>query len=173
MDDKKYAFLMISFDTPELIQDIQNNIPERELYIDETDTTNKYGIEKDTHVTLVPKLDNNTDINEIKKYLKDIKRYKTILTNISVFKSDKYDVLKCDASSVLLHDTNSDIVKNFKTYSDYDEYHPHVTIAYLKSGMSDKYVKDYLPKLIVLEPKSFIYSYYDNNGKHKNIKFID
>lgn len=35
MDDKKYAFLMISFDTPEFVKDLQNKIPEDELYTDD------------------------------------------------------------------------------------------------------------------------------------------
>ena len=101
MNDKKYAFLMISFDTPEFVKDLQNKIPEDELYTDDN-RPHDYGLEKETHVTLVPCLDNDTKLNDIKKYLKEISRYKTILTNISLFKNDDYDVLKCDAQSVLL-----------------------------------------------------------------------
>ena len=112
MDDKKYAFLMINFDTPEFIKDIQNKIPKNELYTDK-DSENDYGIENKTHVTLVPCLDNDTNIEELKKYLKDISRYKTILTNISLFKNDDCDVLKCDAQSVLLKDTNKAITDTF------------------------------------------------------------
>ena len=172
MDDKKYAFLMISFDTPEFVKDLQNKIPEDELYTDDN-SPHDYGLEKETHVTLVPCLDNDTKINDIKKYLKEISRYKTILTNISLFKNDDYDVLKCDAQSVLLKDTNKNITEEFPTHSEFKDYHPHLTIAYLKSGMGDKYVKDYLMPLVILEPKSFLYSFYDNKGNFKQVSFTD
>ena len=108
----RQAFLMINFDTPDIISKIQKSIPEEELY---TDGSADYGIESETHVTVVPCLKNDTDLGLLKTYLKDISRYKTILTNISVFKNEDYDVLKCDAQSVVLKDTNSKIVKDFET----------------------------------------------------------
>ena len=172
MDDKKYAFLMIKFDTPEFVKDLQSKIPNDELYFDD-ESTNDYGIEKETHVTLVPCLDNNTDIVKIKKHLKDISRYKTILTNISLFKNDKYDVLKCDAQSVLLKDTNKSITDEFPSHSEFKDYHPHLTIAYLKSGMGDKYVKDCLMPLVILEPKCFLYSFYNKKGDYEQLSFTD
>lgn len=172
MDDKKYAFLMINFDTPEFIKDLQNNIPKDELYFDE-DSINDYGLENETHVTLVPCLDNDTDIKKLKKHLDKISRYKTILTNISLFKNDKYDVLKCDAQSVLLKDTNKSITDEFPSHSEFENYHPHLTIAYLKSGMGDKYIKEYLMPLVILEPKYFSYSFYDKRGKPKYLKFTN
>ena len=166
----RQASLMINFDTPDIISKIQKSIPEEELY---TDGSADYGIENETHVTVVPCLKNDTDLGLLKTYLKDISRYKTILTNISVFKNEDYDVLKCDAQSVVLKDTNSKIVKDFETQSEYPNYHPHVTIAYLKSGMADKYTKEYLMPLVILEPKEFHYSYYDKEGNHKDIKFVN
>jgi hypothetical protein len=41
----------------------------------------------------------------------------------------------------------------------------------MKRGMADKYLKDILPKLIYLEPVNFHFSYFDENGNQKNIKF--
>lgn len=172
MDDKKYAFLMIKYDTPEFIKELQNNIPEDELYKDD-ESDNDYGIEKETHVTLAPCLDNNINLGKIKSHLKEIHRYKTILTNISLFRNDKYDVLKCDAQSVVLKDTNKSITDEFPTHSEFKEYHPHLTIAYLKSGMGDKYVKDCLMPLVILEPKCFLYSSYDKKGRFKQIEFTN
>lgn len=164
MEDK-FAFLMIDFDTPELISDLWNKIPEEELYTEVDNRGNKYGREEKTHVTVVPCLDNDVSIEELKKHLKEIGRYKTILTNISLFKNENYDVLKCDAQSVLLRDTNNSILSEFPSHSEFTEYHPHVTVAYLKSGMGDKYVKDCLMPLVILQPKEFHWSYYDKDGK--------
>lgn len=164
MEDK-YAFLMIDFDTPQLITDLWKTIPEEELYTEEDNRGSKYGIEKETHVTVVPCLDNDISLEELKKHLKEIDRYKTILTNISLFKNEDYDVLKCDAQSVVLKDTNSSILSAFPSHSEFKEYHPHVTVAYLKSGMGDKYVKQCLMPLVILEPKAFHWSYYNADGE--------
>lgn len=82
-------------------------------------------------------------------------------------------MLKCDAQSVLLKDTNKNITEEFPTHSEFKDYHPHLTIAYLKSGMGDKYVKDCLMPLVILEPKSFLYSFYDNKGNFKQVSFTD
>ena len=34
MDNKRLAFLMVDFETPEFIKELQNKIPEDELYTD-------------------------------------------------------------------------------------------------------------------------------------------
>ena len=41
----------------------------------------------------------------------------------------------------------------------------------MKQGMTDKYLKKILPKLIHLKPKNFHFSYVDKNGNEKEIKF--
>lgn len=166
---REYAFLMIEYDKPEFISDIQDKIKENELYIEEEN--NDYGIEKESHVTLVPCLNNNVDLVSLKKHLKDISEYDAILTDISKFECDKFDVLKCAVKSHNLMETNKDIVKKFETHSEYKEYQPHMTIAYMKHGMADKYLQTILPKLIYIKPKNFHFSYVDKNGNEKDIKF--
>lgn len=166
----KYAFLMIRFDTPETIKDIQDKLSDEDLYTSEDENDmNNYGIEDDTHVTLAPCLDNDIDIDKLKSLLKPLDEYSIILTNISKFQSDKYDVLKCDAASTSLFNSNTEILKHFKSHSEHKEYHPHATIAYVKKGVADKYLKDVLDKLEVLTPKEFHFSYYDDNGNAKDI----
>jgi 2'-5' RNA ligase len=164
-DSDKFAFLMIDFEMPEFIKELQKSIPEIELYKDEN-SENDYGLEKETHVTVVPCLDNDINLDDLKKLLKPLKEYNTILTDISLFKND-YDVLKCNASSMTLFETNKNILSKFKSHSEYKDYKPHVTIAYLKKGMGDKYVKDMLDKLIVLTPTNFTFSFYDKDGNFK------
>ena len=70
-------------------------IKKDELYIQDND----YGLEKETHVTLVACLDNDVKYEELKPYLSNLSDYKVILTDISVFECDDYDVLKCSAQS--------------------------------------------------------------------------
>jgi len=166
---REYAFLMIDYEKPSFISDLQDKIKKEELYTEEGN--DDYGLEKEAHVTLVPCLDNDVDLNELKTYLDDISAYDIILTDISKFECDDFDVLKCAAKSKKLVSTNKKIVKDFETHSEYKDYTPHLTIAYMKRGMADKYLKKILPKLIYIKPKNFHFSYIDENGKEKDIKF--
>ena len=166
---REYAFLMIDYEKPSFIDELQSKIKKDELYIE--DDNDDYGLEKNAHVTLVPCLDNDIDLKKLKTYLDDISKYDIILTDISKFECDDFDVLKCAAKSKALNDTNNKIVKDFETHSEYKDYTPHLTIAYMQHGMADKYLKDILPKLIHLKPKNFHFSYVDENGEEKDTKF--
>ena len=170
MAKPKYAFLMIDYDTPQFIKELHKTIPESELYYEDGDKS-KYGCEKETHVTIVPCLDNNTDIEKLKKYISPIEQYKILLTNISKFECEKYDVLKAAVRSMVLSDTNRKIKEEFDTFSEHEDYEPHITIAYMQKGMADKYLKDIITPLVVLNPNNFHYSYYDKEGCENNIKF--
>lgn len=165
---REYAFLMVDYETPSIIKDLQKKIPSRELYTEEDNED--YGLEKQSHVTLVPCLDNDIDIDKLKSYLKPIKEYDIVLTDISKFECEKFDVLKCAVKSKALKDTNKEIVDKFETHSEYKDYNPHMTIAYMKKGMADKYLKKILDKLILLKAKNFNFSYFDGD-KDKNITF--
>lgn len=166
--NREYAFLMVDYETPSIIKDLQKKIPSRELYTDEDNED--YGLEKQSHVTLVPCLDNDIDIDKLKSYLKPIDEYDIVLTDISKFECEEFDVLKCAVKSKALKDTNKEIVDKFETHSEYKDYNPHMTIAYMKKGMADKYLKKILDKLILLKAKNFNFSYFDSD-EHKNITF--
>lgn len=166
--NREYAFLMVDYETPSIIKDLQKKIPSRELYTEENNED--YGLEKQSHVTLVPCLDNDIDIDKLKSYLKPINEYDIVLTDISKFECEKFDVLKCAVKSKALKDTNKEIVDKFETHSEYKDYNPHMTIAYMKKGMADKYLKKILDKLILLKAKNFNFSYFDGD-KDKNITF--
>lgn len=165
--NREYAFLMIDYDTPDIIKELQEKLPEDEIYTDYDD----YGIERDTHVTVVPCLDNDVDVEELKKLLEPLSKYKLMLNNVSIFNCEDYDVLKCDASSFILTDTNKKITDKYETHTQYKDYHPHVTIAYLKKGLADKYAKDILDSIVVLKPKNFHFSWVDKDGKEKEIRW--
>ena len=165
---REYAFLMIEYETPIFIKDLQNSIKKEELYFEEN--SNDYGLEKESHVTLVPCLDNDVSLNELKKYLKNISDYDIILTDISKFECEKFDVLKCAVKSKALKDTNKEILKHFDSHSEFKDYTPHLTIAYMQHGMADKYTKNILDKLVHLNPKNFHFSYVEN-GKNKDVRF--
>lgn len=167
---RDYGFLMIGYDKPELIQELQNMIPCEELYTE--DGSDDYGIEENTHVTLVPCLDRHMNIDDIKKELKELNKYSVMLSNISKFETDKYDVLKCDVGSYNLLDTNSQICSKYPTYTEFKNYHPHMTIAYLKKGMADKYLQDSIMPMIVLSPRCFMWSGSNEDESDINIEWV-
>lgn len=166
---REYAFLMVNYKMPEFIKALQKKIKKEELYIDEDN--DDYGLEKESHVTLVPCLDNDVDLDKLKTYLKDISEYDIVITNISKFECDNFDVLKCAVKSENLKKTNKEIKKDFKTHSEYDKYEPHLTIAYMKHGMADKYLTNNLPKLVHLTPTNFHFSYVDKDGNEGDVTF--
>lgn len=157
----KYAFLMIDYNMPHIVDKIQKQIKEEELYIE----GDEYGLEKEPHVTLVPCLDNDVKVDDLKPLVNDLHTYKAMITDVSKFECEDYDVLKCNISSMVMNDTNNRITKKFETHTEFD-YHPHMTIAYMKKGAADKYLQKSLPNLTIIEPKSFIYSYHDENGEN-------
>lgn len=154
----KYAFLMINYDMPKFINEIHDKILDEDLYDNE-----EYGIEDETHVTVVPCLDNDVDINELKKILKPLEEYEIKLKGLSVFENKDFDVLKCDVICDNLFETNRDILKKYVSHSEYKEYHPHLTIAKLKKDCVKKYMTD-IKNNMIIQPKSFHWSYYDNDG---------
>lgn len=169
MQNNKYAFLMIEYETPSFITDIHSQLFDEDLYKEGDDS----GIEKEAHVTLVPCLDNNVNLEDLKQHLLPLEKYKVLLNNISTFENELYDVLKCDVQSDFLHQTNSLITSKYPTYSEFKEYHPHLTIAYLnKGGVCDKFKQDVLSPLVILKPKCFNFSFYNNNNERENIRFI-
>lgn len=170
---REYAFLMIDYEMPSFIKDLQNKIPNNELYFgtDEEKKDNQYGFEKESHVTLAPCLDSDVDINKLKELLLPLKEYKCILNNISIFENDNYDVLKADVKCPNMHKTYNKIKENFELHSAYKEYHPHMTIAYMQKGMADKYKKKMLDKIEELTPINFDFSYTNDKGIDVNEKF--
>jgi hypothetical protein len=167
---RDYACIMLDYEQPEFINEIQKKIPKEDLYLGETENDRKedmFGIEKESHITICYGLKNNVEFDSIKKCLFPINEYKTILVNISVFENDKFDVLKVDARCPKAAESNNLINDNFKVHSDFEGFHPHMTIAYMKKGKADIYKKNMLDKIEDIKPFRFNYSYV-KDGEYKN-----
>lgn len=115
------------------------NISNKELYVEEDEN---YGREKYIHCTVLYGIHDQTSSSS-KKIIKNIKPFKIKLGKITAFTtSDKYDVLKIDVKSVKLHNFNKSLKGNLEVTETYPEYKPHITIAYLKKGFSEKYINE-------------------------------
>lgn len=169
---EKYAFLMVDYNMPDYIKNIQKAIPEDELYIPEDpDSKFSYGLETECHVTLAPCLDTDVDLESLKSYLKPLSEYRVMLSNVSMFENEEYDVLKCDVVCDALKNTNKSIADNFELHTEFKKYHPHMTIAYLKKGTASKYIKHVINEPVFMKPIYFSFGYFDENEEYKRITF--
>jgi len=151
---------------------LHSKISKEDLFQEEGDRT--YGIEDEPHITLLFGLHSDEIIdNDIKKCISEFTFPELILHNVSLFNNDNYDVLKFDVldKSKTLVKCNV-ALKQFPYSNDYPEYHPHCTIAYIKPGLGDKYVKLFKKLKFVVEPELCIYSKPDGSKQKFGISKV-
>jgi 2'-5' RNA ligase len=152
-----YGCAMVNLDVPGM-KDLQEKIDPEDLA--------GSGIESDHHVTLLYGLHDGGEthselskeqlsklMNICKKDISEVRLYE-----VSAFKNSEYDVLKFKADSPGLHSTNGELTKAFEFTTDFPEYNPHATIAYLKPGTADKYIKEFKNIELKGKPSEIVYS---------------
>jgi hypothetical protein len=97
------------------------------------------GLEDEFHCTVLYGIHESKPYDVISKL--DLKPAKFTLSGISLFKNDRYDVLKFDVTSKDLTALNKQVREKCSYTSDYPEYHAHATIAYLEKGKGKYYTK--------------------------------
>jgi hypothetical protein len=138
----EFGCVMLHVEFPE-IKKIHQLIDKNDLYIDENDPT--YGLESYPHCTLLFGLHDGVTTPEVQEVIKDYEFSPLRAHNPSIFVKDKYDVLKFEVgytikSGSFLTKINNNL-KEFPHTNKFPTYNPHITIAYLKSGLGQKYVK--------------------------------
>lgn len=91
---------------------------------------------------------------------------KVPLVKLSYFENKDFDVLKFDVESEDLNMLNAWCRDNFKYKSDHPNYHPHVTLCYLKKGMGKKYAREMRESAVTIADK-LVYSEPTPEGKKK------
>jgi hypothetical protein len=165
-DVYEYGCAMLYFDFPE-INKVHDAIDPKELYEEEDDRS--YGIENEPHTTLLYGLHKEVDTNEIKKVLDSFTFGECTISNASLFENEKYDVLKFDVAGPNLHEANR-LLTEFPHTTTYPDYHPHLTIAYLKPGCGQRYVNILKGQQYQLVPKRAVYSKPDGTKVKIKIK---
>lgn len=121
------------------IRDFAAQIPDSDIYTEKGDNT--YGREKEPHITALYGI-NNDDVEPVTKALAKIGPISVSLGDVSAFenKDKPFDVLKLDVDSPALHEVNAAIKAATDNSSDFPDYKPHLTLAYVKKGAAKKYV---------------------------------
>jgi len=161
-----YGCAMLYFDFPK-INDIHNLIDNEHIYNDEEG----YGLEKEPHVTLLYGLHDVVGDDLIRNVLNKFTFGNIKIHTPSLFNNEKYDVLKFDVDGDKLHDCNGHL-KKYPHTSDYPDYHPHLTVGYLKKGFGQKYVDKLGSLNFDLQPKYAVYSKSTGEKVKIPIKFV-
>lgn len=150
-----YGCAMVYFDFPQM-QQFHQSIDESDIFIDSNDPT--FGLEKEPHTTLLYGLHSNEiDDARVMEICKSKRVGQLTLTNASLFENEKFDVLKFDVSNPVLAELNAELVKLPHT-TNFPDYHPHATVAYLKPGSGKKYVEKFVGHTYQVTPNKIVYS---------------
>jgi len=139
-ENRKYSYgcVMLYFDFPEMNK-IHDAIDPKDIYEDPEDDS--YGLEDEPHVTLLFGLREEVTDDDVKKVLDKFTFEPIKIKELSSFDNDVYDVLKFSVDGGgNLGDANKEF-KKFPYTSNYPDYHPHMTVAYLKSKTAKKWIK--------------------------------
>lgn len=153
-----YGCAMVYYDMPQM-QKIHEAISPDDVYTEDGD--NSYGLEDEPHTTLLFGFHNDVDADSVLEvcskfnYSDDL-----ILNNISCFNNEKYDVLKFDVESPVLHRANAQIKSSFanRYTTNFPDYHPHCTIGYIKKGKGQHYADLFKNESYLVTPKKLVYS---------------
>ncbi len=166
----EYGCAMLFFDFPELLN-LQSKIAKEDLYTEEG-SDRSYGLEEDPHITLLFGLHPEVTLKQVTGVLDKYTFTGCRVYKPSLFVNPKYDVLKFDIAymargGAFLDKINKDL-KQFPYTSDFPDYHPHMTIAYLQPGTGKKYTAMFKDEEYELIPKKAVYSM--ASGEQHDIK---
>ncbi len=135
--DYDFSSTQVNLD-PDLAERIMSwgdeNISESDVFDDDDDK----GREDTPHITILYGIVSQ-EPNEVIEVLANEGPVTATLGKVTLFENDNYDVVKIDVSSEGLSQLHSLISDNIENESDFPEYKPHVTIAYVKQGSGKLY----------------------------------
>lgn len=161
----KYGCVYLNFKFP-YVRQIHNFINPDDIYEEEDDNT--YGYEDNPHITILYGIDEKVPVSQVRQLIKFIYFPVFEIHNVSYFENEKCDVLKFDVEGGKFDKIHNRLKQLPHKESEY-EYHPHMTICYLKKGTADKYVKKFEGLRFKIQPTRYTYSKAD--GTKINIAF--
>lgn len=150
---------------------LTNEIKEEDVYNPEGERD--YGISpyKEAHVTILYGLHSDIPDEDIEALIEDMTAPEITLKKISMFdnKDKGFDVVKFDVEGKDLFKMNEAFTELPHT-TDYPDYHPHATIAYVKAGTGKDYTRTLSKEdSLVVKPNKVVYSKADGSKKEYTI----
>ena len=141
MSINRFGFVMLDLEITNW-SEITKKIDKSDIYSEEKDS---FGIENEPHITVFYGLHSSVDdeniISIINKY-KYENYYDIKINKVDSFKNQNYDVLKYSIQmDNSLKEFNNQLSK-LPNSNEFPDYNPHITIAYLLPGLSEKYYND-------------------------------
>lgn len=135
-----YGCLMLKTGGGNLVE-LQNLISSDDIFYTKEFENPKY-IRETFHVTLLYGFIDNLDPDDIFSKVKDIIPKTVYLSHIDMFELENSDciIAKVKPTQELLN-VNKKLRDSYQYYSSFDDYIPHVTIAYVKKGKGQEYVE--------------------------------
>lgn len=148
-----YGCLMCTVEIPAWSQ-IVGKIDTKDL----TFGPGKTSIENNPHVTILYGFHSNVRCSDLVPYLFELDECHVWAENISLFENEKYDVIKFGLASDELNSMHRNLKEMFDNSYSFDEYNPHMTIAYVKSGLGRKYIVDFKRPILIKLSKYYFSS---------------
>lgn len=146
--DNGYAYSSTQFtlhpDDARAFLDYGKTIPDKHIYEDIDHEGHTYGRETEPHITCLYGIKGNSHAC-VAQAISDFDPVTITLGCMSSFEDEDkpYDVLKIDvAGDQHLQNLYHAVKANTENHTEWLDYHPHLTIAYLKRGMAAHYVGD-------------------------------
>ena len=164
-DKTEYGCVMLFATIPDW-EDRLKIINKEDIFDDET---KDYGLEHETHVTLLYGIHlDETKPEKIKKFIETFNSIDVSINEISCFENENYDVVKYDVPVTKeLKEYHDAILANYPNTQTFPDYHPHMTISYVIPGTGKKYSKKIKPFNVKFD--TVIYSY-NKKGESKRTK---
>ena len=163
-----YSYSSTQVDLPKDIADeviaFGKELSDDDVYTNPNDAS--YGREDNIHATVLYGI-HTCNVKAVERLVKDVKPFTIKLDDISFFDSEDYKVMKIDVKSKELHDLNAELRDNLKYTSNYPDYHPHVTIAYMCKDYDDSGLDVGMFKGREVEIDSIVFS--PNDGERTTI----
>lgn len=134
----EYGCVMIYFKIPNW-ESIVSKIETKDLY---DPHSGRHGLETQPHITVLYGLHSEVNEQQIEEALSGIsdKDIDIEIDGINFFENKDFDVVKMNIKSDVLHEMNRRL-SGLPHTTDYPEYKPHMTVAYVLPGLGKKYLE--------------------------------
>lgn len=143
----EYGSLILNFNLPKWPWFVRKIVDSKDLAA--------YGYSEEPHVTILYGFHAEVKLEDVKVLLLPLADIRVVFTDLNFFKTAVFDIAKLDASSLQLTQLN-ELVKTLPHETLHSQYNPHMTLAYLKSGVGEKYKKPFKP--FTLQPISYTFN---------------